>query len=180
MTMNAFLLAWTETGRAEGGYVFDPRDSGGETNHGITKRVALAHGYEGDMRDLPRETAREIAKVQYWDVLRLDAVAALSYPIAFELFDSGFLCGQATVAQWLQRLLNVATAGTPLRVDGLLGPLTVYTLKQYLARRGGEGERVMLNGLNAFQSVHFTELAEKREKDEAFWFGWQSKRVAIT
>ena len=175
----AFLTAWAATGRDEGGYSYDARDSGGETNHGITKRVALANGFEGDMRDLTQEQAREIAKVQYWDVLRLDAVAALSLPIARELFDSGFLCGHATAAKWLQRLLNVATKGTPLRVDGLVGPLTVYTLKEYLGRRGKEGERVMLNGLNAFQSVHHTELAEAREKDEAFWFGWQSKRVRI-
>ena len=42
----------------EGGYVNDPRDPGGETNHGVTKRVAVANGYTGSMKDLPLDTAK--------------------------------------------------------------------------------------------------------------------------
>ena len=34
----------------EGGYVNHPKDPGGETNWGITKRTALANGYTGAMR----------------------------------------------------------------------------------------------------------------------------------
>ena len=45
----------------EGGYVNDPDDPGGATNHGITEREARAYGYEGAMRDLPRRTAREMS-----------------------------------------------------------------------------------------------------------------------
>src|SRR6266478_2656628 len=51
----------------EGGYVFDPRDPGGETMYGITSRVAAKHGYAGAMRDLPLELAKSIAKTEYWD-----------------------------------------------------------------------------------------------------------------
>ena len=49
--MNTFDKAWEETGRAEGGFVDDPDDSGGATNWGITEKVARKQGYTGHMRD---------------------------------------------------------------------------------------------------------------------------------
>ena len=58
--------------RTEGGYVFDPDDSGGETNFGITKDVARAYGYTGCMRDLTRDQAFDIYVARYWDAVRGD------------------------------------------------------------------------------------------------------------
>jgi lysozyme family protein len=177
----AFLSAWRKTGRDEGGYVNHPKDPGKATKYGITEQVARAHGYKGDMRDLPQSRAREIGKAQYWDLMALDDVAALSQPIAEEMFDSGFLSGQATVVQWLQRCLNVANREQldypDIRVDGLMGKITLASLSAFLKERGSSGEVAILNALNGLQSAHFTELAERRETAESFWFGWQSKRV---
>lgn len=181
--MNAFQSAWTKTGRAEGGYVDNPKDSGGPTNHGITEQVARAHGFVGHMRDLPKSRADEIAKAQYWDIMKLDHVAQLSAPIAEEMFDSGFLCGQATVVTWLQRLLNVANRQQrdypDISADGLMGMISIASLRAYLNRRGRDGEVVLYNALNGLQSAYLTGLAERREKDEEFWFGWQLNRVAF-
>jgi len=39
----------------EGGYVDDPVDPGGETNHGVTVAVARDNGFRGEMIDLKRE-----------------------------------------------------------------------------------------------------------------------------
>ena len=44
----------------EGGYVNDPRDPGGETMWGITKRVALVNGYTGPMREMTQAQAKAI------------------------------------------------------------------------------------------------------------------------
>lgn len=182
--MNAFLTAWLKTGREEGGYVQDPRDSGGETNWGITEGVARAHGYAGPMRELTQASARIIAKAQYWDLMRLDAIAALSVPIAEELFDTGFNAGQATAVKFLQRCLNVVNRQQrdfpDILIDGLMGPLSISTLRNFLGKRGRDGERWMLRALNGLQASHYIELAERREKDEAFVFGWILNRVRIT
>ena len=44
----------------EGGYVNDPNDAGGATNHGVTEQVAREHGYAGAMQSLPKGMAQEI------------------------------------------------------------------------------------------------------------------------
>lgn len=53
----------------EGGWVNHPNDPGGETNHGITKATALAHGYTGPMRSIPMYVVREIYRKSYWDMI---------------------------------------------------------------------------------------------------------------
>lgn len=181
--MSAFLSAWSKTGREEGGYANNSNDSGGSTNWGITERIARAHGFEGDMRDLTRDSARLIAKSQYWDLMRLDDVAELSVPIAEEMFDTGFNAGQATVVKFLQRFLNVANRQKrdypDMLVDGLMGRVSVATLATYLSSRGAAGEVVALRALNCLQGAFYIELAERREKDEEFLFGWLLNRVQM-
>lgn len=181
--MDHFHEAWRRTGRAEGGYVYNLHDSGGATNHGITEQVARAHGYKGDMRDLPKEFAEKIAKEQYWDIMRLDDVAALSPAIAFEMFDTGFNIGQARVVRFLQRCLNVANRQqrdyADIVVDGLIGRLTLHSLRMFLSFRARDGETWMLRALNGLQAAYYIELAERREKDEEFVFGWILQRVRI-
>lgn len=184
--MTPFEKAWHKTGRAEGGYSENRFDSGGPTNHGITEAVARANGYGGDMRDLPASTALDIAKLQYWNMLRLDEIASLSDPIAAELFDSGINCGQATAARWLQEGLNcfnrnhrVPPDYPELIVDRNIGPMTVWSLAQLLKRRGAQGELVMLRFLNCEQGAFYNSLRKRRIKDEEFTFGWYLHRVMI-
>ena len=77
----------------EGGYVDHPSDKGGPTRWGITQTTARAHGYTGDMRNLPRETAKQIRLSDYWTGPRFDQVAALSTLLADELCDTGVNMG---------------------------------------------------------------------------------------
>jgi lysozyme family protein len=178
-----FLEAWKETGRAEGGYVNDPSDSGGETNWGITKKVARDNGYMGDMRELPKELAQQIAKREYWDVMKLDQVADLYPRVALELFDSGFNMGTSAPQRFLQRSLNalnrVEKDYPDMTVDGRIGGVTLSALAAYKRKRGNNGRIVLLRLLNALQANYYVELVESREKDEKFIFGWVLNRVDI-
>ena len=99
----------------EGGYVNNPKDPGGETNWGITKTVAVANGYAGDMRTMPKETAKGIYKKMYWDKLQCDQ---LPFVVAFQLFDAGVNHGNAQAVKFLQRALSVVD-------DGVIGAKTI-------------------------------------------------------
>jgi len=168
--------------RVEGGYVNDPNDSGGETNYGITKAVARAYGYEGDMKDLTKQKAFEIYSKKYWDKLRLDDIEILSPLIAEELADTGVNMGTGRAARFLQRSLNVlnnrSRSYRDLKVDGQIGNATLRALKAYFMVRGEEGEKVLFNMLNALQGAFYVTLAERREKDEKFVYGWYANRVS--
>lgn len=177
--MSPFLQAWAHTGPKEGRYSDQPNDRGGPTMWGISERVARANGYKGEMRNMPLETAQQIAKSQYWDVLNLDQVAQVSVPIAVEMFDTLYNGGD--VGSWLQRLLNVLNQRgrvyPDMKVDGRIGPLTVDALRTFIAKRGKDGEAVILIGLNAIQGERFVRLAENDPGQEDFVYGWLLNRA---
>lgn len=181
--MSAFDRAFTDLILVERGYSDHPSDAGGRTMYGITEAVARAHGWKGEMKDLLLETAREIYKAQYWDTLRLDEVASLSEPIAEELFDTGVNCGISVAGRFLQRALNSfnrqAKDYPDIIPDGVIGPMTVAALKNYLGRRGRDGEIVMLRALNAQQGHRYIDIGEDRAENEDFEFGWFLHRVRI-
>lgn len=116
----------------EGGYVNHPDDKGGPTKWGITEKVARAHGYRGDMRNLTRGQALEILETDYWYGPRFDRVAKASPDVAAELCDTGVNMGPSVAAKMLQRWLNVFNqAGGCIRIwirTGASGrePLTRY------------------------------------------------------
>lgn len=138
----------------EGGYSNNPADPGGETMWGVTQRVARAYGYAGAMRDLPRDTAKAIAKKLYWDPLRLDELDAR---VAFQIFDANYNGGHPVI--WMQ-----GAAGA--KVDGLIGPATVAAVQAV------DPLRFMLRW-NALRLSYFTSL--KTWPD--FGKGW-ARRIA--
>lgn len=168
----------------EGGFVDHPDDSGGATCWGITQRLARKHGYQGHMRDLTQQEARRIYKLEFWDPLDLDRLVLLSDAVAEELFDTSVNVGQTPAGSWLQRCLNAnnlkGTIYPDLKVDGQIGPVTLRALEAYLKRRQSErGELILLRQLNSLQGAFYLSLAERREKDESFVYGWFAHRVVI-
>lgn len=165
----------------EGLYSNDASDSGGETMYGITKHTARAYGYNGDMKDLSRDLAFKIYSSEYWDSLNLDAIEKLSFTVADEIADTGVNMGISRAAKFLQRSLNVLNNKTyyypDMKVDGQIGKVTLRALKSYFRIRGLEGEKVLLSMLNSLQGAYYVTLAERREKDEKFIYGWYRNRV---
>ena len=167
----------------EGGYSDHPSDRGGKTMWGITEAVARRNGYAGDMRALPRATAVRIYRDEYLVKPGFAAIAAISEPIAEELFDTGVNMGQAVPTLWLQQALNALNAQGKLyadiKEDGALGPCTRAALNAYLKARGADAVSVMLKALNCLQGARYLELARGRAANEDFVFGWLRNRVAL-
>lgn len=166
----------------EGGYVNHASDRGGETNWGVTIGVARENGYAGPMAAMTRDQAKAIYRAKYWAKPGLYLVEPLSAAIAEELFDTGVNMGTGTAGMMLQRALNALNRQGrdygDLIVDGAIGPGTAAALRCYLAMRGPEGEVVLLKALNCLQGARYVELAEGREANEDFVFGWLAHRVA--
>ena len=118
----------TEIVAREGGFVNDPDDPGGATNHGVTihtmRRLGIdvnrdARIDERDVRALSREQAVEIYLEHYY---KRPGIAALPEPLQASMFDMYVNAGGNAV-KILQRLLT--DMGYPCDPDGALGPQTI-------------------------------------------------------
>ncbi|MFJ6186028.1 glycoside hydrolase family 108 protein [Streptomyces sp. NPDC092295] len=179
--MTAFDEAFEHTVSLEGGYSNHAADRGGATNYGITEAVARENGYTGQMSELPLEKAKEIYQRRYWKPLRLDDIAAISKPIALKLFDIGVNMGTGSAAKFAQRALNVFNrqqADYPdMTMDGAIGPKTVTAFIAFMEKRKQQGGVAFLKALTSLQGARYIELAENREQNEAFVFGWLVNRA---
>lgn len=115
-----FDTAFTRLLGNEGGYSNNPADPGGETMWGVTKRVAVASGYTGEMKDLPQDFAKGVYRRQYWEAVKADQ---LPETISFDVFDAAVNSGVSQAVKWLQR----AVGATP---DGVIGPATIAAAAQ--------------------------------------------------
>lgn len=167
---------------AEGGYSNNPNDSGGETMYGITARVARQAGYNGAMRDLSIQKARQIYYDEYVIRPAFDSVLLLSPEIAAELVDTGVNMGTQKASEFLQICLNAfnkrGEVYPDLKIDGSIGKATVSALASYMANRKADAVPVMLKALNSLQCARYLELTSI-QKNEDFVFGWIKNRVAL-
>lgn len=170
----------------EGGFVDNPDDSGGPTNYGITLSTYRRYKPDAsieDLRNMLKIEALTIYENRYYVEPGFHKVFAYSESIAAELTDTGVNMGPTVAIEFLQRCLNVfnykQSFYRDLSVDGVIGPNTLKALETYLQRRGSMGEVVLLKGLNCLQGAKYISLAESREKDETFVYGWISNRIHI-
>ena len=97
--------------RNEGGYVWNPKDPGGETKYGISKWA-----YPGeDIAGMTVERAKELYRRDYWGPLQCDQLPAM---VRLSVMDAGVNSGVKRAAQWLQRAVGVAD-------DGIIGAKTI-------------------------------------------------------
>lgn len=111
--MTAFADALQVVLDFEGGY--SNRATDPETNFGITRATARAHGYYGKMRHIPLATVERIYRQSYWDACCCDELPA---PLRLVVFDAAVNSGVGQSIKWLQATLGLAT-------DGRIGPLTL-------------------------------------------------------
>ena len=167
----------------EGSYVDHPSDLGGPTIWGITERIARGFGYTKPMHVMSREEAKEIYLKQYIQAPGFDKIHAVNTIIGCEVIDTGVNMGVPMTGLFFQRVLNAMNQQgkhyDDVKVDGDCGPRTIAAFKAFLAKRGKDGEVVMLRALNCLQGARYIEISEAREKNEDFTFGWFLNRVEV-
>jgi len=124
----------------EGGYVNDPADPGGATNHGVTLGTLLRLGLDvtgdgqidvGDVRALTPAQAAGIFVEQYFRRPGLNRLPDVLQPSVFDMYVNA----GANAVRILQRLLNAL--GRDLVEDGALGPHTIAAAHAAASPDGG-------------------------------------------
>ena len=146
----------------EGGYVNHPKDPGGETNLGVTKRVYEDFGGTKDMKDLTREDVEPIYKKNYWDRVKGDDLPA---GLDLCVFDFGVNAGTGRAAKFLQKMVGAS-------VDGAIGPGTIGKVNAYVEEFGVE------NAIRRFQQAR-QKYYESLSTFSTFGRGW-TRRVEET
>ena len=146
----------------EGGYVNHPKDPGGETNLGVTKRVYEEFGGAKDMKDLTVEDVAPIYKKGYWDKMKGDDL-----PSGLDLcvFDFGVNAGPGRSAKYLQTMIGTVA-------DGGIGPNTLKAVANYVEEVGLD--QAVENFQQARQGYY-----EKLSTFDTFGKGW-TRRVTET
>lgn len=162
----------------EGGYVFDKNDPGGETNHGITKAVAVSYGYTGSMKALTQETATNIYVTNYINKPGYGDVITLSPAVGQKLVDAGVNAGPARSTRWFQFALNAVNRGGKdypvIAVDGKMGKGTVAAYQSLQKVRGKVGAcELVLKLVDAQQTMHYTSLTNL----SMYTPGWVAHRI---
>jgi len=107
----------------EGGYVDNPKDPGGATNLGCTKKVWEEWvGHEVSKDDIKALTPLDVMplyKKRYWDAIKGDD---LPDGVDYAVFDLAINSGTSRAAKTLQQVLGV-------NADGQIGPATLRALE---------------------------------------------------
>lgn len=165
----------------EGGYFNHPNDPGGETMYGIIKTEARANGYNGAMRDLPREVACEIYLRKYWKNNGLMKIE--SFIVGLCIFDFFVNSGSrgATIAQETVNAIYTNRTGSvqfgksadaaglkPIAVDGQMGDKTFEAINKI-------PPFVFISIYNVLQEDKYEDLMRNNGKLRSFDKGWENR-----
>jgi lysozyme family protein len=130
MSIGNFNAALSIILHHEGGFVNNPKDPGGMTNLGVTKKTLEGFLHrsvtEKEMRALTPTSVAPLYKTQYWDAVECDQI-----PVGLDLciFDFAVNAGTGRAAKFIQRVVGAAE-------DGNIGPRTLSLLQQEVRTQG--------------------------------------------
>lgn len=161
----------------EGGYVNNPADPGGETNHGVTVRVARESGYDGPMREMPVEFAQQVYARNYIERPNFHRVVAMSPAVGEKLVDAGVNAGHSRSSRWFQEALNQLSRGGAdyprVAVDGQVGSQSLAAYRALERKRGRvKACELVLKLVDVQQGAHYMSLNKPM-----FIVGWVDNRL---
>lgn len=195
-----FAAAVARLRLTEGGFVNDPVDRGGATNHGWSLRSLVAEGridldadgiadfdldMDGDIdvadiRALTWGDARYLYHRCFWQRLEADSFPA---PIGEMLFDQAVNGGLTAARKLLQRAINSCMVQyrvnlPPLKIDGALGDMTRAALAAVIhvpaARMPAIIIAYRLAAAERYRAIVAANPAQKR-----FLAGWLNRAAAL-
>ncbi len=114
--------------RIEGGYVDHKADKGGPTCFGITiKTLEAWRGKKltsNDVKNLEKWEAYNIYAKEYYQAPGIDKLPELLQPVAF---DMAVNMGPTASIKLIQKVIH--RLGTPISIDGKIGPMTAQSAK---------------------------------------------------
>lgn len=169
-----FVLRW------EGGFVNDPKDPGGATNHGISFRFLKNQAPEladidrngdidaDDVFAMTEANARRIYRRIFWEGLKLER---LPDPLAMLVMDTAVNMGKSRAVRILQKAITAFDVD--IKVDGILGPVTA-----------GPGVRAVAPDLLAREFVverirQYAAICKRNETLKRFLHGWVNRTLAL-
>jgi lysozyme family protein len=174
--MADFATAFALTMKAEGGYVNDPQDPGGETYKGIARKSNSK--WEGwvtiDMlkreKSFPanldahaelQERIRQFYEINYWDKVRGDEI--LNQDVAESIFDFAVNAGPVASA----KIAQICVGAEP---DGVIGPVTVEKINQ-------DDPRAFLSLFALNKIARYLSICEKRPESRKYFYGWVKRTL---
>ncbi|HCI51883.1 MAG TPA: N-acetylmuramidase [Gallionella sp.] len=174
--MAEFASAYTATCQAEGGYVNDPQDPGGETYQGIARklnskwdgwilidRAKQESAFPANLDRIPelQEKIKSFFEINYWNKLRGGDMT--DQRIAQSIFDFAVNAGTYTSAKLAQ-----LTVGE--KPDGIIGP---ETLKKINATDPG----TFLARFSLHKIARYISICEQRPDSKKYFFGWVKRTL---
>ena len=142
----------------EGGYVFNPKDPGGETNLGCTKAVWEEHcGHMVDTKTMKALTPADVGplyKAKYWDKVKGDDLPS---GVDYVVFDAAINSGPSRAAKWLQACVNVYA-------DGVIGDKTIQAVQN-------KDPKELINDYCAYRLAYLKML----QTWDTFGKGWERR-----
>lgn len=144
----------------EGGYVNDPKDPGGETKYGISKRA-----YPNlDIKNLTDSAARLIYFVDYYNPLHIGEFK--EEKTAWQVFDFGVNAGIGRSARMLQKIVGATQ-------DGVIGKQTIEKANLFI------GLYPLWIYFKSERLMYYMDLTERNPKMIKFLKGWLLRTMEL-
>ena len=146
--------------KKEGGYVNAPKDPGGETKYGISKKAFP----NVDIKSLTKEDAKKIYMDNYWKPSKAESIPEKLRHIYFDMCVNFGIRGAGRV---LQRACNGKNKDK-IEVDGKVGKQTINACKNLEVDR-----------LRSYRVLRFGQIVYKNKVMEKFWYGWYKRAMEV-
>ena len=169
--MADFIPGFIKTINAEGGYVHDPDDPGGETYKGVARsrnpgwsgwanidQLKTKSNFPQNLETDPdlQEKVKALYKANYWDKIQGDKI--VDQDIAESIYDFAVNAGPKASAQ-LAQLAARTTA------DGIIGPKSIERINSI-------DKRTFLAVFALAKIQRYVTICEKRQTSRKYLFGW--------